>query len=75
MYGILLYIHNVHCLIAGVINNQGYASGGCYCLTDISNVCIYYALSLSNTMSVINKCGKLTDRRCYSKATLVEINP
>ena len=36
-------------LIAGVITNQDYVFGGCYRLTDIYNVCIYYALSLSNT--------------------------
>jgi len=54
-------------LIAGVINNQDYVLGGCYRLTNIYNVYIYYAVSLSSTMSVINKCRKLTDRQCYPK--------
>ena len=54
-------------VIAGVITNQDYVSGGCNRLADIYNVCIYYVLSLSNTTSVINKCRKLTDRQCYPK--------
>ena len=54
-------------LIGGVITKQDYVFGGCYRLTDIHNVCNYYALSLSDTMSVTNKCRKLTDQQCYPK--------
>jgi len=54
-------------LIAAVITNQDYVFFGCYRLTDIYNICIYYAISLKNTMSVINKRRKLTELQCYPK--------
>jgi hypothetical protein len=70
MYGIWLHIHN-----SWSYNQSGLCVGWLLPSHRFCNVCTYYAPSLSNTLSVINKWRTLTDRQFIRNVTLVEINP